>query len=69
MVWSGNEEDPNMTRAETPLIRQWDSAGAPARSNGKCLMPQISALHGHSGIGPQPAPDPWRIEVAAHGDP
>lgn len=62
---------PNMTRAEALLIKQWDSAGALAQSNGKvsdaadinapCTFSYHSAFEDTTA--PPDAPDRWSIEV------
>lgn len=62
---------PNMTRAEALLIKQWDSAGALARSNGKkpdsadtgapCTFSCHSAFQDRAA--PPDASDRWSIEV------
>ena len=62
---------PDMTRAEALLIKQWDSAGAFAQSNGKasdaadtgapCTFSYHSAFEDRTA--PPDAPDRWSIEV------
>ncbi len=61
---------PEMTKIEALLIKQWDSAGMLARTNGKeadrisdgpCTFSFHSAFVDHNA--PQDAPDRWSIEV------
>ena len=62
---------PHMTRAEVLLIKQWDSAGAFASSNGKVAdaaetdTPSTFSFHSAFEQRPEPpdGPDRWSIEV------